>query len=170
MKYIKIIGWILFTALCLTATRYSYNAGYKKGLKAAPTKEVIKYVDVKNDKETDKKAVPKNTTEDTTQNNTGLISLGVFSSSAYCNENYYHDCNDGTPETTATGTAPTAGRTIAVDPSVIPLGSEVIISGHTYIAEDTGGAIKGKRIDIVFNSHEEALNWGRRNVEVFIKR
>lgn len=40
------------------------------------------------------------------------------------------------------------GHTIAVDPSVIPLGSEVLINGHEYVAEDIGGAVKGNVIDI----------------------
>lgn len=62
---------------------------------------------------------------------------------------------------TATGTVPKAGRTIAVDPDVIPLGTHVIIKGHEYIAEDTGGVIKGKIIDIFVNSEEEARNKGR---------
>lgn len=62
---------------------------------------------------------------------------------------------------TATGTKATAGRTIAVDPSVIPYGTEVIINGNAYVAEDCGGAIKGNSIDIFFDTHEEALLFGR---------
>ena len=96
------------------------------------------------------------------------VSLGVFKLSAYCVENYPHICNNGDSSTTATGTVPTAGRTIAVDPKVIPYGSKVIINGHTYIAEDCGGAIKGNRIDIVFNTHKEALNFGIQYAEVHI--
>lgn len=70
---------------------------------------------------------------------------------------------------TATGTKATAGRTIAVDPSVIPYGSEVIINGHTYVAEDTGGAIKGNRIDIYFATHEDAKSFGRQTLTAKIK-
>lgn len=62
---------------------------------------------------------------------------------------------------TATGTRATQGRTIAVDPRYIPYGTEVIIDGQTYIAEDCGGAIKGDRIDVYFDSHSEALKFGR---------
>lgn len=76
--------------------------------------------------------------------------------------------NTGFVQKTSTGTIPQQGRTIAVDPSVIPLGSEVVINGHSYIAEDTGGGIKGNRIDIFFSSHQEALNWGRQTLEVMI--
>ena len=50
---------------------------------------------------------------------------------------------------TATMTIPEVGRTIAVDPRVIPLGSRVLIPGRgMYHAEDVGGAIKGNRLDI----------------------
>lgn len=68
---------------------------------------------------------------------------------------------------TASGTTPKEGRTIAVDKNVIPLGSKVYIEGYGYyIAEDTGSAIKGNRIDIYFESHQEALNFGRRKVQI----
>lgn len=95
-------------------------------------------------------------------------SIGVCKLTAYCKENYPHICNDGDSSTTATGTVPTAGRTIAVDPKVIPYGSKVIINGHEYIAEDCGGAVKGNRIDILFNTHQEALSFGIQYAEVFI--
>ena len=61
---------------------------------------------------------------------------------------------------TATGTQATEGRTIAVDPEVIPYGTEVVISGEKYIAEDCGEEIKGRRIDVYFDSHAEAEAYG----------
>lgn len=73
--------------------------------------------------------------------------------------------NDGI---TATGTEATQGRTIAVDPNVIPLGSEVLIDGQVYIAEDVGGAIKGNRIDVYVDSHSEAIQRGVIEKEVYI--
>lgn len=81
-----------------------------------------------------------------------------------------HSSHVGTTfvQKTATGTIPQQGRTIAVDPSVIPLGSKVKIGDTVYTAEDTGGAIKGNRIDIFFESHKEALIWGRQTVEVIV--
>jgi len=71
---------------------------------------------------------------------------------------------------TATGVnAYTKG--VAVDPKKIPLGSTVKIPGYgTVKADDVGGAIKGNRLDVRFNTHKEALQWGRRTVVVFIKR
>ena len=59
---------------------------------------------------------------------------------------------------TATGTRVTEGRTVAVDPEVIPLGSEVLINGHSYRAEDTG--VHGDAIDIYVPDHEQAVQMG----------
>ena len=59
--------------------------------------------------------------------------------------------------------------TIAVDPSVIPLGSKVYIPGYGYaIASDTGGVIKGNIIDLYMNSHDECISWGRRQFTLHI--
>lgn len=74
---------------------------------------------------------------------------------------------------TATGATPVRNpnglSTIAVDPSIIPLGSKVYIPGYgEAIAEDTGGAIKGHRIDLFLNSENECINWGRRNVTLHV--
>lgn len=62
------------------------------------------------------------------------------------------------------------GKVIAVDPSVIPLGSRVWVEGYgEAIAGDTGGAIKGNRIDVLMPSEAQAANnWGRRSVQVKI--
>lgn len=60
-------------------------------------------------------------------------------------------------------------KVIAVDPSVIPLGSKVWVEGYgTAIAGDTGGAIKGNKIDVFIPTQGEALNWGRKNVTIKI--
>ena len=69
---------------------------------------------------------------------------------------------------TASGTQATAGRTVAVDTRLIPYGTEISIDGKTYIAEDCGGKIKGYTIDVFFDSHEEALNFGRQTKTVKI--
>lgn len=60
---------------------------------------------------------------------------------------------------------------IAVDPRVIPLKTVVYIPGYGYAsAEDTGGAIKGNRIDILFAKHSDALKFGRKNIQIFVMR
>ncbi|UZN00889.1 3D domain-containing protein [Lysinibacillus sp. MHQ-1] len=52
---------------------------------------------------------------------------------------------------------------VAVDPSVIKLGSKVWVEGYgTAIAGDTGGAIKGNKIDILVQTDAQARNWGRK--------
>jgi 3D (Asp-Asp-Asp) domain-containing protein len=68
---------------------------------------------------------------------------------------------------TATMTIPIEGRTVAVDPSVIPYGTKLSINGRSgYIAEDCGGAIKNNRIDIFMNDYQEAINFGKQYVVV----
>ena len=71
-----------------------------------------------------------------------------------------------TGSNTATGVYPRAGHTIAVDPNVIPLGSIVKIGGKEYKAEDTGGVIDGRIIDIFMDSEAECYSWGRREIEI----
>lgn len=68
---------------------------------------------------------------------------------------------------TASGTVPQQGRTVAVDPDVIPLGSELWIDGEgPFVAEDTGSGIDGSTIDVYHQSHADALEWGKREVTV----
>jgi len=88
----------------------------------------------------------------------------VFEATAYCYG-----------AVTRTGTRPTERRTIAVDPKVIPLGSQVYVSCETwpevdgvYIAEDTGRLIKGNRVDLYMIDREQCLRFGRRPIEVRI--
>ncbi|KOP71362.1 hypothetical protein AMS59_19095 [Lysinibacillus sp. FJAT-14745] len=82
---------------------------------------------------------------------------------------YTPNCN-GCSGISATGINLKSGsglKVIAVDPSVIKLGSKVWVEGYgTAIAGDTGGAIKGNRIDILVQSESQASNWGVRKVRV----
>lgn len=94
-------------------------------------------------------------------------SLGKFVITAYCTCRICCGVYSG-GNRTASGTVPTTNRTIAVDTSVIPFGTRVVINGQIYVAEDRGGAIKGKRIDMFFYTHKEALRWGRRTMEVYL--
>ena len=72
---------------------------------------------------------------------------------------------------TATGTAPRYG-VIAVDPKVIPLGSAVLIEGYegVFVAEDTGGAIKGAAVDIWLPNASEAKRYGTQHRRVTVVR
>ena len=97
---------------------------------------------------------------------TQLEYLGTFVATYYCCERYPHICGTG-DGLTATGVAVEPGI-VAVDPAVIPLGSTVVIDGAEYIAADTGGLIRGQRVDIAVPTHAEALALGVREVEVWV--
>lgn len=71
---------------------------------------------------------------------------------------------------TASGAKAEAGKTIAVDPDVIPYGTEVKIGDHTYIAHDSGSAIKGNKIDVYYDDHSAALAHGVKHAEVMVKK
>ena len=80
----------------------------------------------------------------------------------------YSSQDPGVGTRTATG-AKAARGVIAVDPSVIPLGTRVYIPGYgNAVAADTGGAIGGNKIDLCFDTRAEALSWGRRTVTITI--
>ena len=98
------------------------------------------------------------------------MDLGSFEITAYCTGTC---CSSGTG-ITASGTVATVGRTIGVDPNVIPLGSTVKIvfqdgTEHIYKAEDTGSAIQGNIIDLLCESHESALQFGRQTCRVYVE-
>ena len=99
-----------------------------------------------------------------------LVSLGIYTITAYCpcERCCGKDPSDPLYGITATGTTATEGRTIAVDPEVIPYGTVVHIDGQAYTAEDCGGGIRGRQIDMFFDSHEDALQWGVQEREVWI--
>ena len=93
-------------------------------------------------------------------------SLGNYKLTFYCP---CEICNGHSHGTTASGTSATEGRTIAVDSSVIPMGSRVYIEGFgMFIAEDTGGAIKNNKIDIFVSSHERAYELGVKYADVYL--
>lgn len=90
------------------------------------------------------------------------VELVEFEATAYC--------HTGNP--TKSGIYPLEGRTIAVDPKIIPLGSTVLVYTEDlellgiFQAEDTGGAIKGKIIDIYMELENDCWEWGRQKVFV----
>lgn len=93
-----------------------------------------------------------------TNESTGWVK---FTATGYCP---CSSCCNKTTGITASGTKATAGRTVAMS-SKYSFGTKVEIKGMgTYVVEDRGGAIKGNKIDIYFDSHQEALNFGRRTV------
>lgn len=115
---------------------------------------------------TETREVVEEITEEPTEAEEELIDLGEFRITAYCACPVC--CEQFSDGITATGTVAIEGRTIAVDPDVIPLGSVVEINGAEYVAEDVGSAIKDKRIDIFFSDHNDALVWGVQDLEVYL--
>jgi 3D (Asp-Asp-Asp) domain-containing protein len=100
--------------------------------------------------------------------------IGIFKITAYCP--CFRCCgkqpDNPAYKVTARQTIATEGRTIAVDPHVIPYGTKVLIDGVGYrTAEDTGN-FTGNRIDLYFEDHETALRWtdpnGHHDLKVYI--
>ena len=94
--------------------------------------------------------------------NSHMRYLGKFKLSFYSKEMF--------PENTATGVKGQAGITIAADPSIIPLNKSVYIEGFgVRFVQDTGGAIKGNKIDVFVNTTKEAKQLGvKKNVDVWV--
>lgn len=92
--------------------------------------------------------------------------LGTWTATAYCG--CPECCGEYSSGYTASGTWATEGRTIACN--ALPMGTEVLINGDTYIVEDTGYTPYGDAwVDIFFESHEAALTWGVRPVDIYIR-
>lgn len=107
---------------------------------------------------------------DTTDAPAGMTYLGTFTLTAYCP---CQKCCGKAPSNpaygyTSTGVKATANHTIAVDPHVIPYGTTVYINGQAYVAEDCGGGVHKNRIDIFFDSHQAALNFGVQKSKIYI--
>ena len=83
--------------------------------------------------------------------------LGTYKITHYCGGAC---CNDQWAGVTSTGAPLVEGDTIAVDPTIIPYGTRVIINGHIFTASDCGGAIKGNHIDVFVNDHNRGNNLG----------
>jgi uncharacterized protein YabE (DUF348 family) len=90
----------------------------------------------------------------------------------YVNSTAYTAHCSGCSGTTATGVnlrANPGAKVIAVDPSVIPLGTKVHVEGYGYaVAADTGSAIKGNKIDVFISSKSAAYQWGSRQVKITV--
>ena len=97
----------------------------------------------------------------------GETYIGNFKATAYCGCVNCCGSYASVPAIGATGEVLTEGYSIAADPSVLPLGSEVFINGHKYKVQDTGGAIRGNKIDIYFDSHADALAFGVQYLDVY---
>lgn len=104
-------------------------------------------------------------------------SLGTFKLTAYCScekccgsyaKNRPVDENGKRIVYGSSGEILKEGISIAVDTKVIPFGTKVIIEDNEYIAHDTGGAIKSNKIDVYFEDHQKAVEFGVQHKEVFV--
>lgn len=94
-----------------------------------------------------------------------IISLGEYKLTAYC---ACIKCCGKTDGITASGVRAREGVTVAADTRILPFGTKIIIDGHEYTVQDRGGAIKENRIDVYFDHHQEALEFGVQNKEIFM--
>ncbi len=105
--------------------------------------------------------------------------LGEFRISAYCPceiccgvyaNDRPTDLNGNKIVIGAGGVQLKAGVSIAADTDLFPFGTELIIDGKTYVVQDRGGSIKGNKIDIYFNNHNAAAEYGIKYKNVYIER
>ena len=88
-----------------------------------------------------------------------------FRLTAYCP---CRSCSEGWGRHTSSGAIAAAGHTVAVDPRVIPIGSKLMINGTVYTAEDVGGGVKGRHVDIFFDTHAQTRQFGSQMAEVYL--
>lgn len=91
-------------------------------------------------------------------------SLGRFETTAYCG---CSQCCPGGHALTYSGTVPKAGHTISADITVFPIGTKLMIGDTVYTVEDVGSAVSGNRLDIYFDTHRQALDYGMKMVDVY---
>lgn len=91
--------------------------------------------------------------------------LGTYKITAYCG---CRSCSGGWGNRTASGRRAKQGRTISVDRRKIKLGTKVRINGHLYTAEDVGGGVRGKHIDMYFSSHSQVKRFGKKYSKVYV--
>ncbi|PLT35040.1 3D domain-containing protein [Bacillus sp. V5-8f] len=117
-----------------------------------------------------KKSVVKAATNVPASNTNGSSQTGDAVKQLTVSATGYTASCEGCSGVTATGVdlkANPNAKVISVDPNVIPLGSKVWVEGYGYAtAADTGGAIKGNKIDLFFANKQDALNWGVKQVTV----
>ena len=166
-------GAMLIMAITLLTAAVAVTEGYSNTHEtqtATPSTGVVVKMAVPDTPSEAEKNVPEPPEE--------LVSLGDFKLTAYCpcpkccGEWAYNrptDAHGNEIVYTAIGEVAEEGKTIAVDPSVIAYGTEVIIGGNTYVAADCGGSIKGNWIDVYLEDHDEALDFGVQYATVYVK-
>lgn len=99
--------------------------------------------------------------------------LGQFYITGYCGCEeccgYWASIRQGKPVTGASGEELIQGYSIAADTDLIPMGTYLYIDGHEYKVQDRGGSIKGNRLDMYFDTHEQALQFQAGYYDVYVR-
>ncbi len=161
-----LIGITLAIPLCICAYSSSNNQNTTVGVESATEVTTEQVTQLKSNEMITVAATEKETEPTGAIQRIEKVALGEFRVTAYCPCS--ECCGQWADGITYTGVTAKENRTIAVDPNVIPLGSIVEVDGMRFVAEDIGGAIKGNRLDIYFDSHQHALNWGVQSKEIYL--
>jgi 3D (Asp-Asp-Asp) domain-containing protein len=105
-------------------------------------------------------------TEENEPNPTPTYKAMEIIATAYCPCEKCCSKSDGI---TATGIKAKENRTVAADPNILPYGTEILCGMGEFVVEDCGGSIKGNRVDFFFDTHEEALKFGRQEFTIWVK-
>lgn len=163
MYWLSIFAWLAIVLWLLVVPVKSNEIPVE-----VPTTEDMKLDAVLAISDVNAEAVEPVTYEDWFRANADVISDCTITH--YCVEKYEHICGEG-HGITYTGVPVTAGWTCAVDPDIIPLGSEVMVdygdSVAFYKAQDCGSAIDGNHIDLAVETHAEAIQMGTRTAKVY---
>lgn len=101
--------------------------------------------------------------EEKTDHDKKGVSLGIFTTTGYCPD----ECCGGTSGLTYSGTVPQANHTLSADLTRFPIGTKLMIHDVIYTVEDMGSSVKGDWLDIFYDTHEEAMEHGLKQEEVF---
>ena len=176
-KEIKRIKQAVFATLVLVVLVLLFKAVWKEE-QAVEVEEYSSFAEVESErlirpKQPEVVIVEESTEEEAESEIDDLRLLGEFRVSSYCS---CEKCCGKWANTRPNGIVYGASgeelvpyHSIAVDTDIIPYGKSVFINDVEYVAHDCGGAIKGNRIDIYMDSHEEALEFGVKNMMVYEK-
>lgn len=146
-----------------------------KSLKASVSEKEKEISKLKSSNEVSPRSVSKARTVDTSSSSGTVKATYTMSARAYTTaSNGDPNCSGAWGNLTASGTTVKQGRTIAVDPRLIPLGTKVRLTfpsgwehlNGVYVCEDTGNAIKGHKIDVYFDSYNTCIQFGKRTVKL----
>lgn len=147
-KIVKTLGYVFLISICIFTQIYAYS--YKVQTNVLKQELTTK----------EQQLALANTKYVEASEKLNSIELRTMELTAYTH----------TGNLTKTGVKPSRGM-IAVDPKVIPLGSDVFIEGIGWVkATDTGGDIKGNRIDLFLDTEQECVLFGRQKRNVYIKK